>query len=126
MKRWLAICAASVGVFVLGAVTGVLLEDRAKAQMYRTMCLSLFADHGSEALLTMNLLAEGHADSAYDLAEGDALLCASPVKPEHRSPEMLDCAKGLRAFYDHYPECKASLERRHPAEAKSLGFGATP
>ena len=126
MKRWLAICAASVGVFVLGAVAGVLLEDRAKAQMYRTMCLSLFAGHGSEALLTMNLLAEGHTDSAYDLAEGNALLCASPLKPEHRSPDMLNCAKSLRAFYDHYPDRKANLERRHPAEAERLGFVATP
>src|SRR5437016_12197806 len=75
MKRWLVICAAAVGVFALGAVTGSLLENRAHAQMYRTMCLSLFVEHGSEALLTMTLLAEGHTDSVYDLAESAALLC---------------------------------------------------
>jgi hypothetical protein len=41
MKRWFAICAASVGVFVLGVAAGVLLENRAKAQMYRTVRVSL-------------------------------------------------------------------------------------
>jgi hypothetical protein len=124
MKRWLVICAA-VGLFVLGVVSGVLLENRAKAQFYREICLAPFVHHATDGLFTMMLIAEGRSESVYDLAEGASLLCVAP-KPEQRSREMITCARNLKAFYDKYPERKANLERSHPAEAARLGLAATP
>ena len=125
MQRWLTISAA-VGLFATGVVAGSWLEIRAHAEMYRTMCVSLFTEHGSDALFTMGLLAQGHAESVYDLAEGTALLCTAQLKSEHSTPEIRKCVADLKAFYDVYPERKANLERRHPQEAQRLGYGASP
>jgi hypothetical protein len=126
MKRWLAICAVGAAAFAVGIVAGSLLENRGHAKMYQEMCLALFTEHGSNSLFTMVSFATGHAESIYDVAESNALLCVSPVKPEDRSPEMLKCAANLKLFYDQFPERKASLQRHHPAEAQRLGFAATP
>jgi hypothetical protein len=126
MKRRLLISTAAVGIFALGAFAGSFLENRAHSQMYRTMCLAPFVESGSEGLLTMNLLAQGRVDSAYDLAEDRALLCAALVNAVHPSPAMVSCAANLRGFYDRYPDRKANLERQHPAAAKRLGVVASP
>ncbi len=125
MKRWLMMCSA-VGVFGLGVVAGVFLENRAKAQLYRSMLVNVVTDPAREGLLRMTLLAEGRTDAVFELSEGQALLCASPIKPEYQTPNMRNCALELKAFYEKYPEPRAALQRRRPEDAERLGLSANP